>query len=90
MRTDQVARPTSSAQAQGPLARGLSGKLDVGAPTVRDILDAWPARPRPARGPAAADLPPRAILKLEDLTPGMELKGTVLNVVDSARSWTSA
>ena len=40
---------------------------------------------RPGRDPRE-DLPPpifkKGVLKLEDLTPGMELTGTVLNVVD--------
>ena len=48
----------------------------------RDILDALA---RPGRDPRE-DLPPpifkKGVLKLEDLQPGMELKGTVLNVVD--------
>ncbi|MCC6417183.1 MAG: RNA-binding transcriptional accessory protein [Gemmataceae bacterium] len=60
----------------------LAARLEVGEPTVRDILDALA---RPGRDPRE-DLPPpifrKGILKLEDLTPGMELKGTVLNVVD--------
>ncbi len=60
----------------------LAQRLEVGAPTVRDILEALA---RPGRDPRE-DLPPpifrKGILKLEDLTPGMELKGTVLNVVD--------
>ena len=54
----------------------------MGEPTLRDILDALS---RPGRDPRE-DLPPpvfkKGILKLEDLQPGMELKGTVLNVVD--------
>jgi uncharacterized protein len=57
-------------------------QLKAGLPTVRDILDALA---RPGRDPRE-DLPPpifkKGILKLEDLKPGMELKGTVLNVVD--------
>src|SRR5439155_9307552 len=57
-------------------------RLEAGVPTVRDILDALA---RPGRDPRE-DLPPpifkKGILKLEDLQPGMELKGTVLNVVD--------
>jgi uncharacterized protein len=57
-------------------------RMQVGAPTVRDILDALS---RPGRDPRE-DLPPpifkKGILKLEDLQPQMELKGTVLNVVD--------
>src|SRR5260370_31059744 len=57
-------------------------RLEVGLPTLRDILEALA---RPGRDPRD-DLPPpifkKGILKLEDLQPGMELKGTVLNVVD--------
>jgi uncharacterized protein len=49
---------------------------------LRDIMDSLS---RPDRDPRE-DLPPpifkKGILKLEDLQPGMELKGTVLNVVD--------
>jgi transcriptional accessory protein Tex/SPT6 len=60
----------------------ISSKLQLGVPTLRDILEALA---RPGRDPRD-DLPPpifkRGVLKLEDLQPGMELKGTVLNVVD--------
>jgi uncharacterized protein len=54
----------------------------VGVPTVKDVNDAMA---RPGRDPRE-DLPPpvfkKGILKLEDLKPEMELKGTILNVVD--------
>src|SRR5262249_26599813 len=60
----------------------IAARLQVGVPTVRDVVDALA---RPGRDPRE-DLPPpifkKGILKLEDLQPGMELKGTVLNVVD--------
>ena len=60
----------------------LAQELEVGEPTLRDIFDALA---RPERDPRD-DLPKpifkQGVLKLEDLTPGMELKGTVLNVVD--------
>ncbi|MBY0524705.1 MAG: RNA-binding transcriptional accessory protein [Gemmataceae bacterium] len=60
----------------------VSTRLEVGLPTLKDILEALA---RPGRDPRD-DLPPpifkKGILKLEDLQPGMELKGTVLNVVD--------
>ena len=60
----------------------VANRLQVGAPTVHDILEALA---RPGRDPRE-DLPPpifkKGILKLEDLESGMELKGTVLNVVD--------
>ena len=56
-------------------------RLKTGEPTVRDILDAIA---RPGRDPRE-DLPPpifkKGVLRLEDISPGMELKGTVLNVV---------
>src|SRR5205085_11213331 len=60
----------------------VSARLQVGEPTLRDMLDALS---KPGRDPRE-DLPPpifkKGILRLEDLQPGMELKGTVLNVVD--------
>lgn len=56
--------------------------LEIGVPTFKDIAEALS---RPGRDPRD-DLPKpifkKGILKLEDLKPGMELKGTVLNVVD--------
>ncbi len=60
----------------------MAARLQLGVPTVKDIFDALA---RPGRDPRE-DLPPpifkKGILKLEDLQPDMELKGTVLNVVD--------
>ncbi len=57
-------------------------RLHVGVPTLDDIFRALA---RPGRDPRE-DLPPpifkKGVLKLEDLEPNMELKGTVLNVVD--------
>ena len=55
--------------------------LQVGSATIHDILDALA---KPGRDPRE-DLPPpifkKGILKIEDIHTGMELKGTVLNVV---------
>ena len=60
----------------------LSRELDLGEFTLRDIIEALA---RPERDPRE-DLPKpifkKGILKIEDLSAGMELKGTVLNVVD--------
>ncbi|MEI7684522.1 MAG: Tex-like N-terminal domain-containing protein, partial [Planctomycetota bacterium] len=54
-------------------------KLNAGAPTVYDIIGALL---KPGRDPRE-DLPPpifkKGILKIEDLQPNMELRGTVLN-----------
>jgi uncharacterized protein len=61
---------------------GLADLLDVGEPTLADILDGLS---RPGRDPRD-DLPPpilrRDVLKMEDLQEGMRLQGTVRNVVD--------
>ncbi|GAC1468093.1 MAG: hypothetical protein NVSMB9_10400 [Isosphaeraceae bacterium] len=60
----------------------LARELEVGELTLHDICDALA---RPDRDPRE-DLPKpifkKGVLKLEDLQAGMELKGTVLNVVD--------
>ena len=60
----------------------LAKELQIGEFTLRDIIEALG---RPERDPRD-DLPKpifkKGILKLEDLSAGMELKGTVLNVVD--------
>ncbi len=60
----------------------MAKELDVGALSLKDILAHLA---RPGRDPRE-DLPPpvfkHGVLKLEDLSEGMELTGTVLNVVD--------
>lgn len=60
----------------------LAGKLGVGRRLVQDIVSLLA---RPGRDPREDLQPPvfrREVMKLEDLKPGMELSGTVLNVVD--------
>lgn len=60
----------------------LASEMTVGLPTLTDIIDALL---RPGRDPRA-DLPPpvfrKGVLSLDDIEVGMELQGTVLNVVD--------
>ncbi len=60
----------------------LAKELEIGEFSLRDIIEALA---RPDRDPRE-DLPKpifkKGVLKIEDLTAGMELKGTVLNVVD--------
>ncbi len=59
-----------------------SEELGIGLPTLRDIVDSLL---RPGRDPRE-ELPPPIfhtdVLQLEDLTEGMELQGTVRNVID--------
>ena len=60
----------------------LSTQLEVGEVTVKDIVDALM---KPARDPRDAFPQPLLktdVLKMEDLKVGMELQGTVRNVVD--------
>jgi uncharacterized protein len=60
----------------------LAKELEVGVLTLKDIL-AHLARPgRDPREDLPAPVFKRGVIKLEDLAVGMELTGTVLNVVD--------
>jgi uncharacterized protein len=60
----------------------LCDELGIGAPTLRDVIDELL---RPGRDPRD-ELPPVTlrtdVLSIDDLVPGMELSGTVRNVVD--------
>lgn len=60
----------------------LAAEIGVGLPTLKDILDALARPGRDPRAGAGAHIFKKGILKLEDLAEGMELQGTVLNVVD--------
>jgi len=60
----------------------LVAALEVGVPTLQDILDQLV---RPGRDPRENVPPPilrSDVLRMEDLTPGLTLQGTVRNVVD--------
>jgi uncharacterized protein len=60
----------------------LAPKLGVGVPTLRDILDSLQRPGRDPREELEGPIFRSDVLRLEDLTPGMELKGTVRNVID--------
>ncbi|HJT35425.1 MAG TPA: Tex family protein [Pirellulales bacterium] len=75
------ATPLAERLGQLPLET-LTAETQVGTLTLADIVAQLR---RPGRDPREALPPPifkHGILKLDDLTPGMELSGTVLNVVD--------
>ncbi len=60
----------------------LAKELEIGEMLLKDLLSGLT---KPRRDPREDLTPPlfrRGVLKLEDLKPGMELTGTVLNVVD--------
>ncbi|MED3645870.1 Tex family protein [Halalkalibacterium halodurans] len=60
----------------------MAATLDVGVPTLKDMIDALIRPTRDPRDEVAKPLLKQDVLQLEDLLPGMELQGTVRNVVD--------
>ncbi|MEC0120053.1 Tex family protein [Paenibacillus apiarius] len=82
LRLDSIGTPELAASLQRADVTALAQKLDVGVPTLKDIIDSLL---RPGRDPRE-ELPPPIfrtdVLQIEDLQPGMELKGTVRNVID--------
>lgn len=66
---------------QGGLKK-LAQTLEIGVPTLTDIIRELQKPGRDPRDDVPAPILRDYILKMEDLTPGMKLKGTVRNVVD--------
>lgn len=60
----------------------LSRELEIGKETAKDILKALLQPGRDMRDEMPAPLLRKDVLKMSDLRPGMELKGTVRNVID--------
>lgn len=60
----------------------LAAELELGVPTLRDILSELRKPGRDPRDELDPPLMRGGILKLEDLKPGMVLEGTVRNIVD--------
>jgi protein Tex len=63
-------------------SRQLATEMKIGLPTLQDIVDALVRPGRDPRGDLPGPVFRKGILRLEDLSPGLELQGTVLNVVD--------
>jgi uncharacterized protein len=61
---------------------GLAELLEVGQPTLADIVDGLARPGRDPRDELPAPILRQDVLKMEDLREGMRLKGTVRNVVD--------
>jgi uncharacterized protein len=60
----------------------IAGEIGVGVPTLKDILDNLKKPGRDPRDELPKPILKSDVLKMEDLKPGMTLKGTVRNVVD--------
>ncbi|MEW9053211.1 MAG: Tex family protein [Neobacillus sp.] len=62
--------------------KSVAAELSIGELTLRDIIDALVRPERDPRDDLPRPLLKKDVLKLEDLKTGMELQGTVRNVVD--------
>lgn len=60
----------------------MASELEIGIPTLKDIVDALIRPLRDPRDEVATPLLKKDVLQLEDLQTGMELQGTIRNVVD--------
>ncbi|MDG0874063.1 RNA-binding transcriptional accessory protein [Paenibacillus thiaminolyticus] len=82
VRPDKIGTPDLAESLRKVDVNGYAERLEVGVPTLKDIIDSLL---RPGRDPRE-ELPPVVfrtdVLQIEDLKPGMELKGTVRNVID--------
>lgn len=77
-----VGKPNVSEKLEQLDLQELSGKMGVGEVTLQDIVDALKKPNRDPRDKFPQPLLKNDILKMEDLLPGMEVQGTVRNVVD--------
>jgi protein Tex len=62
--------------------RSVSAELSIGELTLKDIIEALVRPERDPRDDLPRPLLKKDVLKLEDLSAGLELQGTVRNVVD--------
>ena len=67
---------------QGKQLEELAAEIGCGVPTLADILEQLVRPGRDPREDAPAPILRSDVLKMEDLSVGMRLKGTVRNVVD--------
>jgi len=62
--------------------KALASELEIGEPTLRDILQELAKPGRDPREEAEAPMLRSDVLSMEDLQEGMKLKGTVRNIMD--------
>ena len=79
---DDIGNPILKLKFRDVNKKQLAQKLGAGLNTVEDIMEIFVAPLRDPRDDVEAPILRSDVLKLEDLKPGMELKGTVRNVVD--------
>lgn len=76
------ARNVIAERAAGVNVEAMAAELGIGTLLLKDILNSLTRPGLDPRDTLAAPVMRKGIMKLEDLAAGMELSGTVLNVVD--------
>lgn len=71
-----------SSRAESIGVKNIAQKLEIGEPTLLDIIKELEKPGRDVRDELPPPMLKREILGMEDLKPGMELKGTVRNIID--------
>lgn len=80
--TDASKSEQIKAAVDGADVTALAQEFQLGTATVKDILAQLVQPGKDVRDESPAPVFKKKVLKLEDLEPGMKLRGTVLNVVD--------
>mgnify|MGYP002563732365 FL=1 len=80
IKNGNIAHLKSKVQSIGTAA--IAKQLDIGEPTLKDIVNELSKPGRDPRDELPKPMLRSDIMGIEDLKPGMELKGTVRNVVD--------
>lgn len=79
---DDLGSEALKSELQASDVSSLSDRLEVGVPTLRDIVDSLQRPGRDPRDELPKPIFRTDVLRMEDLKPGMELMGTVRNVID--------
>ncbi len=82
IKPEQLGSPEAVAALANVNMEEAAASLEIGVPTLRDIMDSLQRPGRDPRDELPLPIFRTDVLKIEDLTPGMELQGTVRNVID--------
>ncbi len=82
IKDDELGSPVLELKTKDVDLTSMAETVGIGEETLKDILDAFVAPNRDPRDDVESPLLRSDVLKLEDLKVGMELMGTVRNVVD--------
>ena len=74
--------PAAPAKISDAAVQRMAENLGIGEYTLKDILEELEKPGRDPRSEAAAPILRSDVMEVKDLKPGMELKGTVRNIVD--------